>query len=49
MLTVNSILRQDFSDYEIIVVNDGSTDNSQQILEAYAQNDSRFKIYYIFI
>lgn len=30
---INSILNQDYSNYEIIVVNDGSTDNSENIVK----------------
>ena len=32
---LNSVLNQDFRDYEIIIVDDGSTDNSPQICDRY--------------
>ena len=33
--TIKTILQQDFDDYEIIVVNDGSTDNSLELINKY--------------
>lgn len=38
---VDSVLTQDFGDFEIILVNDGSTDNSAKICEEYASADKR--------
>ncbi len=41
---LDSVLNQTFTDWEAICVNDGSPDNSLDILKEYAKKDSRFKI-----
>jgi Glycosyltransferases involved in cell wall biogenesis len=41
---LDSVLAQSFSDYEVICVNDGSTDGSLSILEEYAKKDNRFVV-----
>ena len=41
---LDSMLLQSFSDWEVICVNDGSTDGSAAILEEYATKDSRIKV-----
>ncbi len=41
--TLNSILNQDFIDFEVIIVDDGSTDNSLEILNSLT--DDRITIY----
>lgn len=43
--TLSGILSQSFKDYEIIVVDDGSTDNGLQIVQEIAKNDERVKVY----
>ena len=41
---LDSLINQTLKDIEIICINDGSTDNSLEILKEYAQNDKRIKI-----
>lgn len=41
---VDSILAQSFSDFELILVNDGSLDNCPLICDMYAKKDSRVKV-----
>ena len=41
---LDSIIGQSFSNFEMICINDGSTDDSPQILEQYAALDSRIRI-----
>ena len=41
---LNSIMSQTYSDLEIIIVDDGSTDHSGQIADNYAKKDKRIKV-----
>lgn len=41
---IESVLAQTFTDYEIIVINDGSTDNSAQIVSKYMTNYPQIKL-----
>lgn len=43
--TIDSVLRQSFDDFELLLVNDGSTDDSQQIIDEYASRDKRIIAY----
>lgn len=42
---LDSVCNQTFEDIEIICINDGSTDSSPDILQAYSKKDSRIKVY----
>ena len=42
--TIDSVLNQTFQNWELILVNDGSTDNSKEICESYMIKDSRIKV-----
>ncbi|WP_442594306.1 glycosyltransferase family 2 protein [Neobacillus sp. D3-1R] len=41
---IDSILKQSFQDFEIILINDGSLDNSGKICDEYSQKDTRIKV-----
>lgn len=41
---VDSILAQTFTDFELILIDDGSTDSSGRICDEYAQKDSRINV-----
>lgn len=43
---LESILSQTFTDFEVIMVDDGSTDGSFEICQKYAAKDSRFKLFH---
>ena len=38
---LDSIKKQNFTEWECILVNDGSTDNSQELIDCYVAKDSR--------
>lgn len=43
--TLDSVLGQTYKNWECIVVDDGSTDNTEMLMVAYKAKDSRFKYY----
>ena len=43
---VDSILVQTFTDYELLLIDDGSPDNSGKICDEYAKKDNRIKAFH---
>lgn len=41
---IESVLNQDFNDYEVILVDDGSTDKSGEICDIYAEKNDNIKV-----
>ena len=44
-VALKSILNQNYKNIEVIVIDDGSTDNTLTILEQYSKVDSRIKLF----
>lgn len=43
---IRSVLEQSYGDLEIIVIDDGSTDRSGEILDGFAEKDGRIKVFH---
>ena len=43
-LAIESVLQQTYTDWELLLLDDGSTDNSLSIAQSYAQKDSRIRV-----
>src|SRR3954463_13890446 len=41
---VQSVLKQSFGDFEFIIIDDGSTDRSNAMLQDYARKDNRVRL-----
>lgn len=43
--TINSVLKQNFTDFELLIIDDCSKDNSLQIIKNFSKKDKRIKIF----
>ena len=43
---LNSLKNQTFSDFEVVIIDDGSNDRTKKIINKYQNEDSRFRYYY---
>ena len=43
--TLNSIQNQTFDNFECLIIDDGSTDNTVEVITPFLENDKRFKYY----
>jgi len=43
--SIESILNQDFNDFEFLILNDGSTDDTKKIIEKFVFLDNRIKLF----
>lgn len=43
--SIRSVLNQTYKNFELIIVNDGTTDNSMKIVSEFQKKDKRIKAY----
>ena len=43
---IEGVLRQDFDDFELIIVDDGSTDSTGSLIQGFSQRDNRVKVHF---
>lgn len=46
VLSIDSVLAQSYQAFELLLLNDGSTDNSAQICDEYAKRDARIRVFH---
>ncbi len=44
--TINSVINQKFTDWEVIIVDDGSSDHTKDVVNSFILKDSRIRYYY---
>lgn len=44
--SIESICNQSYKNWELVIINDGCTDGSTEIINAYAKKDSRIRVFY---
>ena len=44
--TINSVINQSYQDWELIIIDDGSTDNSAEIIQKLCKQDNRIQYYH---
>jgi len=42
---IESVINQTYQNFELIIVDDGSVDNSVEIIKSYCEKDNRIKLY----